>query len=90
MAKLRKQAEPPPPSLWMRSKNGLAFKLKKTKHFNDADEWLYRTDFGDIVGNTLWSISDLERSEATFIDKQPADWVLGEWRLPKEIPDPWA
>lgn len=82
----RKQATPAPPSIWWRSKNGLPFKLKKTSGVNAADEWLYRTDFGDIVGGDRKSWTDLERDGCVPLFEQPADWVLAEWRQPKGEP----
>lgn len=82
----RKQREAAPPTKWMRSKTGKPFKLVKTQGVNAADEWMYRLDYGDIVGNQLWSISDLEAVGAYFIDDQPSDWQLGEWRQRQDVP----
>lgn len=76
----RKQRETPPPSLWWRSVNGTPFRIRKTSKVNDADEWLYRCDFGNIVGNQLWSWHDLERDGCRPLKKQPRDWELAEWR----------
>lgn len=86
----RKQPTPAPPSIWWRSKNGLPFKIKKTSQINDADEWLYKCDFGNIVGNSLFAWPDLERSGCTALDDQPDDWELAEWRKRKTEADPWA
>ena len=80
----RKQPTAAPPSLWWRSVGGTPFKLRKTSKINDADEWLYRCDFGSIVGNAMTSWTDIERSGATPLDEQPADWVLFEWRSKAE------
>ena len=78
--KHRKQREAPPPSSWCRSKNGTPFLLKKTNQVNEADEWLYRADFGNLVGNDSWSITDLEKNGVVFLDGQPSDWQLADWR----------
>jgi len=79
----RKQPTPQPPSVWWRSRNGTPFKIKKTSKINDADEWLYRCDFGNIIGNSLFAWTDLERDGCTPLDEQPADWVYAEWRVKK-------
>ena len=76
----RKQRTAAPPSIWWRSKNGVPFKIRKTSQINDADEWLYRCDFGNIVGNGRASWTDLERNGCVPLDEQPADWQLAEWR----------
>jgi len=80
----RKQPTPAPPAIWWRSKNGVPFKIRKTSKINAADEWLYRCDFGDIVGNSLFAWPDLERDGCTPLDEQPDDWKLAEWRSPKK------
>ena len=86
----RKQPTAAPPSLWWRSVTGTPFKIKKTSKINDADEWLYRCDFGSIIGNALSSWTDIESSGAVPLDEQPEDWVLAEYRVKKsdDEPDP--
>lgn len=84
----RKQREAAPPSRWIRSSSGMPAKLVKTAGVNEADEWLYRLDYGDIIGNQLWSLTDLEKTGVTFLDDQPADWQLGEWRSRTPEQDP--
>jgi len=84
----RKQRTSPPPSIWWRSANGLPFKIRKTRHINDADEWLYRCDFGDIVGTALFAWPDLESQGCASLEDQPRDWALGDWRT-REV-DQWA
>ena len=80
MKRRRKQTEAAPPSKWLRSKGGRSFKIIKTNKVNDADEWLYRNDYGTVIGNSLSSISDLESHGCTFLEGQPEDWELGQWR----------
>ena len=91
MSKTRKQPEAPPPSVWWRSKNGIPFKIKRTQHYNCSDEWLYRPDFGDILGTGSWSWSDLIREGCEPLDEQPTDWEMAERRKrkPTEV-DEWA
>ena len=79
--KKRKQSESPPVSRWLRSKNGTPFLITRTRHFNDADEWLYRCDYGDVKGHTLFSLSNLEAEECSYLSGQPDDWVMGPWRI---------
>jgi len=86
----RKQPTPAPPSIWWRSSGGTPFKLRKTSKINDADEWLYRADFGNVVGNALFAWTDLERDGCIPLGEQPDDWELAEWRGKKseDEPDP--
>jgi len=84
----RKQPTAAPPSLWWRSVGGTPFKLRKTSKINDADEWLYRCDFGTIVGNAMAAWTDIEKSGAVPLDEQPDDWELAEWRRPKTDEEP--
>lgn len=88
MPKLRKQSESPPPSKWLRSRNGTPFKIARTQQINDADEWLYRADYGDVRGTGLYSVTDLEKLGATFLADQPADWEMSGHRTKES--DPWA
>jgi hypothetical protein len=76
----RKQRTAPPPTVWWRSKNGIPFRIRKTSKINSADEWLFRCDFGNIVGNSLVAWPDLERNGCTPLDEQPDDWTFAEWR----------
>jgi hypothetical protein len=86
----RKQPSAAPPTLWWRSPvTKRPFKLKKTAEINAADEWLYRADFGEVVGQDMWSWTDLERQGCTQLDGQPDDWELAERRQPKEVKDSW-
>lgn len=78
----RKQREAPPPSMWIRSiPSGVPAKLCRTRSINDADEWLYRMDYGSARGTQLWSVSDLERHPVEWLDEQPADWQMAEYRM---------
>ena len=88
MTKTRKQSEAPPPSAWCRSRNGTPFKIIRTQQINDADEWLYRADYGDVRGTALYSVTDLEKLGATFLGAQPADWEMSGHRVKES--DPWA
>ena len=83
----RKQPTPAPPTIWWRSPvYKRPFKLKKTSEINAADEWLYRADYGNVVGTDMWSWTDLERQGCTPLDEQPDDWQLSEKRQPKPAP----
>lgn len=86
--KQRKQSEAPPPSKWCRSKNGTPFKIRRTRGINDADEWLWSADYGDVRGTALYSITDLENFGVNFLDEQPDDWEMSAHRVKES--DPWA
>lgn len=74
MAKPRKQREAPPPSRWIRTKSGSPGRLIRTTQVDHHDAWLWRVDFGNVKGQTLWSIDDLRDNGVTFLDEPPADW----------------
>lgn len=63
--------------------------LKRTNQINDADEWLYKADFGNIIGTGKWSLTDLAKDGVTYLEDQPDDWELAEHRTRPTIIDEW-
>tara|TARA_S200002703_G_scaffold113229_1_gene98735 strand:+ start:3736 stop:3945 length:210 start_codon:yes stop_codon:yes gene_type:complete len=51
-------------------------KLKKTSRTRDG-LWLYRLDYGNIVGNQEWTLPDLEKV-VTFRKTPPFDYRLAD------------
>lgn len=73
MTRARKQPEPSPPGSYIRTSTGTPARLVKTSECNDADEWLYRLDFGRVTGQGRWSWPELEADGCTFLDDRPDD-----------------
>lgn len=56
----RKPREEPPPAPYLRSKNGTAAQLRRTSHTDLTGRlWLYRLDYGDVVGTQTWTLPEL-------------------------------
>lgn len=73
MRRSRKQTEPTPPGEYIRSRSGRPARLVRTRHINAEDQWLYRLDYGPVVGTQTWSISDMEDQGFTFSNVRPND-----------------
>jgi len=72
----RKRREAPPPHPYIVSIHGrVGAKIKKTSYTRDG-LWLYRLDYGNIVGNQMWTLPELERV-ADFKKNPPLDYRIG-------------
>jgi len=69
----RKPRETPPPHPYIVSNYAnVGAKIKKTSRTRDG-LWLYRLDYGNIVGTQEWTLPELERL-VTFKKNPPHDY----------------
>lgn len=69
----RKPREAPPPAKYVRSVGGVPARVKKTSKTTDDGRWLYRLDYGNVVGTQLWTLSELEASGVKWLKIKPRD-----------------
>lgn len=56
----RKPREEPPPAPYLRSSGGVPARLKRTSRTDPTGRlWLYRLDYGDVVGSQEWTVPQL-------------------------------
>ena len=75
--KPRKPREAPPPAPYLVSLHGhVGARLKKTSRTRDG-MWLYRLDYGNVVGTQEWTLPELERI-AKWRKNPPHDYRLAD------------
>jgi len=72
-AKTRKPREAPPPGDYVRSTGGTPARLRRTSRTTSDGRWLYRLDFGSVVGSQEWTVADLEAAGVRWLRRRPTE-----------------
>lgn len=78
MNTLRKPREEPPPAPYLRSCNGTPARVRKTSRVDITGRlWLYRLDYGDVVGSQEWTMPQLlqlaDEGKLRWLQRCPSD-----------------
>jgi hypothetical protein len=76
----RKPREEPPPAPYIRSASGTPARLKRTSRTDPTGRlWLYRLDYGDVVGTQEWTLPQLLALDGVrWLKRCPSDLVERE------------
>jgi len=71
----RKPREQPPQGPYLRSRNGVPARLRKTTRTDPTGRlWLYRLDYGNVVGTQEWTVPELEKLDGVrWLQRCPPD-----------------
>lgn len=72
--KTRKPQEAPPPAPFVRSCSGTPARLRRTSRTDATGRlWLYRLDYGDVVGTRTWTLPELQALDLQWLKRRPRD-----------------
>lgn len=73
-APARKPREAPPPAPYLRSPNGVPARLKRTSRTTIDGRWLYRLDYGNVIGTQEWTLEQLVAMPGVrWMQRRPKD-----------------